>query len=84
MSGEEWMDSQEPALQAILAGGRFPVFERPASGGYDLDLDSLFEFGLQRLLDGIAVRLGNPAWRHGNLPTPVTRIRRCRSAKEVG
>jgi AcrR family transcriptional regulator len=57
MNNEEWMDSQEPALQAILAGGRFPVFERLASGGYDFDLDSLFEFGLQRLLDGIAVLL---------------------------
>lgn len=61
MDNEEWMDAQEPTLQAILADGRFPVFARLASGGYDFDLDALFEFGLQRLLDGIAVLLGeNP------------------------
>lgn len=54
LSNEEWMDTQEPALQAILATGRFPAFQRLATAGYDFDLDDLFEFGLQRFLDGIA------------------------------
>jgi DNA-binding transcriptional regulator YhcF (GntR family) len=53
MDNEEWMDTQEPELEAILASGRFPMFERLASVGYDFDLDELFEFGMQRLLDGL-------------------------------
>ncbi|MFI6690089.1 TetR/AcrR family transcriptional regulator C-terminal domain-containing protein [Streptomyces sp. NPDC050485] len=54
LDSEEWMDTQEPALLAILATGRFPALSRLATAGYDLDLDALFEFGLQRLLDGLA------------------------------
>jgi AcrR family transcriptional regulator len=58
LDAEEWMDAQEPALRAVLATGRFPTFERFATEDYDFDLDDLFEFGLQRILDGIAVLLG--------------------------
>ncbi|MCX5374903.1 TetR/AcrR family transcriptional regulator C-terminal domain-containing protein [Streptomyces sp. NBC_00091] len=54
LDSEEWMDTQEPALLAILGTGRFPMLSRLATAGYDLDLDALFEFGLQRLLDGLA------------------------------
>ncbi|MEU6092749.1 TetR/AcrR family transcriptional regulator C-terminal domain-containing protein [Streptomyces sp. NPDC047085] len=54
LDSEEWMDTQEPTLLAILATGRFPALSRLATAGYDLDLDALFEFGLQRLLDGLA------------------------------
>nr|WSX47890.1 TetR/AcrR family transcriptional regulator C-terminal domain-containing protein [Streptomyces sp. NBC_00974] len=54
LDSEEWMDTQEPALLAILDTGRFPALSRLATAGYDLDLDALFEFGLQRLLDGLA------------------------------
>ncbi|MFI9274343.1 TetR/AcrR family transcriptional regulator C-terminal domain-containing protein [Kitasatospora sp. NPDC052896] len=57
LDNEQWLDAQEPALQEILAPGRFPTFERLVTAGYDLDLDELFEFGLQRLLDGMAVLL---------------------------
>jgi AcrR family transcriptional regulator len=55
LDAEEWLDTQEPALRAILASGRFPMLERLVTEGYDFDLDGLFEFGLQRILDGIAV-----------------------------
>jgi AcrR family transcriptional regulator len=58
LDAEEWMDTQEPALRAVLATGRFPTFERLVADDYDFDLDDLFEFGLQRILDGIAVLLG--------------------------
>jgi AcrR family transcriptional regulator len=58
LDSQEWMDTQEPALMAILATGRFPALSRLATAGYDLDLDALFEFGLQRLLDGLASHLG--------------------------
>ncbi|MEU7028033.1 TetR/AcrR family transcriptional regulator C-terminal domain-containing protein [Streptomyces sp. NPDC046275] len=54
LDSEEWMNTQEPALLAVLATGRFPALSRLATAGYDLDLDDLFEFGLQRLLGGIA------------------------------
>jgi tetracycline repressor-like protein len=55
LSADEWMDTQEPAMRSIVADGRFPTFERVLSTPYDFDLDALFEFGLQRLLDGYAV-----------------------------
>ncbi|MFF4160197.1 TetR/AcrR family transcriptional regulator C-terminal domain-containing protein [Streptomyces sp. NPDC001678] len=55
LDAEEWMASQEPALHAILATDRFPRLRHLATTGYDFDLDGLFEFGLQRLLDGLAV-----------------------------
>ncbi len=58
LDSEEWMDTQEPALLTVLATGRFPALSRLATAGYDLDLDALFEFGLQRLLDGLASLLG--------------------------
>jgi hypothetical protein len=54
MNSEEWMDTQEATLRSILADGHLPVFERLVSRGYDFDLDALFEYGLQRLLDGFA------------------------------
>ncbi|MFI8822600.1 TetR/AcrR family transcriptional regulator C-terminal domain-containing protein [Streptomyces sp. NPDC053431] len=60
LDNEEWMGSQEPALLTILASGRFPALSRLAATGYDLDLDALFEFGLQRLLDGIASYVDAP------------------------
>jgi hypothetical protein len=54
LDSEEWMDTQEPKLHAMMADGRLPMMERITTAGYDFDLDGLFEFGLQRLLDGIA------------------------------
>jgi hypothetical protein len=60
LDAERWMDEQEPALRKLLAAGRFPKFARLNAEGYDFDLDGLFEFGLQRLLDGIAVFVGEP------------------------
>ncbi|MBO4269546.1 GntR family transcriptional regulator [Microbispora triticiradicis] len=57
MSVDEWMDAQEPAFKAIMAGRRLPMFESLSASGYDFDIDALFEFGLQRLLDGISMLL---------------------------
>jgi DNA-binding transcriptional regulator YhcF (GntR family) len=58
ITGTEWMESQGEALATILASGRFPTLSNiSAQPGFDfrLDLDTLFEFGLQLLLDGLAV-----------------------------
>lgn len=60
LDSEEWMDTRQPTLQALLATGRFPHFQRLAAVDYDFDLDQLFEFGLQRLLDGLATLLDRP------------------------
>ena len=53
ISGREWMDGPGArALASDTAGQAFPHLARvPANS---LDLGTLFEFGLQRLLDGIA------------------------------
>ncbi|MET9612798.1 TetR/AcrR family transcriptional regulator C-terminal domain-containing protein [Kitasatospora indigofera] len=56
LSEDEWMARQAPAFRAITSSPRYPVFSRlvqSVEGGYDLDLDTLFEFGLRSLLDGL-------------------------------
>lgn len=53
VSDEEWMRGQE-AVYAALSAGRFPHLARMTAKPVELDLESLFEFGLQRLLDGYA------------------------------
>ncbi|NYJ05190.1 TetR/AcrR family transcriptional regulator C-terminal domain-containing protein [Petropleomorpha daqingensis] len=55
LTDDEWMSGQEQALAALVADGRHPNFTHVLSGmDFDMDLDALFEFGLQRLLAGIA------------------------------
>src|SRR3954447_12205562 len=55
VTDDEWMTGQESALEALVADGRHPTFARVLSSmDFDLDLDALFEFGLQRLLAGVA------------------------------
>src|SRR3954447_14011910 len=57
ISDDEWMSAQESELEALATDGRHPNFARVlGSMDFDLDLDALFEFGLQRLLAGIGAR----------------------------
>ncbi|MFC8127480.1 TetR/AcrR family transcriptional regulator C-terminal domain-containing protein [Streptomyces sp. NPDC057302] len=60
ISGEEWLEDQEEAMNALLAGGALPAFaairRRP---GVDISVQSLFEYGLGRLLDGVALLITN-------------------------
>lgn len=60
-TSEQWVEAQHAALAKILATGAFPTLARitTAPDG-DLDLDTVFEFGLQRMLDGLAVLLERP------------------------
>ncbi|MGW1894408.1 TetR/AcrR family transcriptional regulator C-terminal domain-containing protein [Streptomyces sp. NPDC002004] len=63
LSEEQWMDHQAPAFDAMVRATRYPVFTSVMGrleGGYDLDLETLFEFGLKTLLDGIAPMLEVP------------------------
>jgi DNA-binding transcriptional regulator YhcF (GntR family) len=59
MSGPEWMRTQDGELRRILAAGGYPVLSRLVSQPQiGLDLDTLFEFGLARQLDGLALLIG--------------------------
>lgn len=52
----QWRVSRAPALLEILESGRFPILSRlHAERGDVIDIDEWFEFGLGRLLDGLAV-----------------------------
>src|SRR5262249_45050617 len=57
VDSEEWLHAQEPRLRAIVDAGNFPVFLRYVSQDYDFSLDELFEFGLSRMVDGLAALL---------------------------
>lgn len=62
MTAEEWMTSNEPRLEAIQTAAAFPVLSTLfAEGDFDLELDTLFEFGLTRVLDGVAALVGEVA-----------------------
>ncbi|CAM5263642.1 GntR family transcriptional regulator [Streptomyces spiroverticillatus] len=56
MTSEEWLATQEARAAEVQAAGGFPVlssyFEQD---GFELDLESLFTFGVERILDGVAV-----------------------------
>ncbi|MGW5360691.1 TetR/AcrR family transcriptional regulator C-terminal domain-containing protein [Actinopolymorpha pittospori] len=55
ITDDEWMRARGPALTEMLAAGSFPIMASVAGrSNVNLDLGSLFEFGLQRLLDGFA------------------------------
>ncbi|MGW8355146.1 TetR/AcrR family transcriptional regulator C-terminal domain-containing protein [Streptomyces wedmorensis] len=55
ISDGEWMEQNEPRFDAIQAGGSYPELASVTSeGGFGLDLETLFEFGLRRTLEGIA------------------------------
>jgi hypothetical protein len=56
LSADQWMDANDAVMDAVLAGGQFPTFTRLVDGAdFPFDLEDLFEFGLQRLLDGLAL-----------------------------
>ncbi|MFD6138228.1 GntR family transcriptional regulator [Promicromonospora sp. NPDC060271] len=59
LTDEEWMDRTMPDLQTVADPSRFPHVAAATSTDIDLTLDSLFEFGLARLLDGYAAFLGD-------------------------
>ncbi|WP_433386054.1 TetR/AcrR family transcriptional regulator C-terminal domain-containing protein [Micromonospora sp. KLBMP9576] len=57
LTAENFEHTQAAELQGIVADERYPHFAEMLAGldgGYDFDLDALFEFGLHALLDGFA------------------------------
>jgi AcrR family transcriptional regulator len=54
--------AREGQLAEVLSSGGFPTMARViVQPGLDLDLDTLFEFGLRRQLDGMAVLVASAA-----------------------
>ena len=60
MTSDEWMETQEAALDALAGSGSFATLLRiTKEPDLDLDLDTLFEFGLMRILDGLQAYIGD-------------------------
>ncbi|MGC4749066.1 TetR/AcrR family transcriptional regulator C-terminal domain-containing protein [Micromonospora sp. DT201] len=58
LTTDEWMTSQEARLAELAAAGS-PLLRMAMRNDIDFDLDRLFEFGLARLLDGLAGHLSD-------------------------
>jgi DNA-binding transcriptional regulator YhcF (GntR family) len=56
MTSEEWVENQDSGMADVFGSAEFPMLGLVAQTGFDFDLDRVFEFGLQRLLDGLAAR----------------------------
>ncbi|MEV4199672.1 TetR/AcrR family transcriptional regulator C-terminal domain-containing protein [Micromonospora globbae] len=55
LTDAQWMEAQEERFGTVLADGRLPLMARFLTADDVVwNLDVLFEFGLQRLLDGLA------------------------------
>lgn len=59
VSGQEWMRAQETRLAALVNGGAFPAFAE-ARADSALTPESLLQYGLTALLDGLALRITTP------------------------
>ncbi|PTA43343.1 TetR/AcrR family transcriptional regulator C-terminal domain-containing protein [Micromonospora sp. RP3T] len=55
LTDEEWVDRQQDTFHRLMTGGRLATMDALTAGGVDLDLETVFDFGLRRLLDGVAV-----------------------------
>lgn len=61
VTSDEWMESQDSTFTAIVASGPFPMLSSiAAQPDFDFDLDTLFEFGLKLILDGLAALIQSP------------------------
>jgi DNA-binding transcriptional regulator YhcF (GntR family) len=56
ITDDEWIRAREAELAEMLASGAYPTLAKVVTQPeLDMNLDSLFEFGLRRQLDGLAV-----------------------------
>lgn len=61
MTPEEWMASNEPRMEEIQTNGAYPTLSALfGQDEFDLELGALFEFGLERMLDGVAALIERP------------------------
>ncbi|WP_336048934.1 TetR/AcrR family transcriptional regulator C-terminal domain-containing protein [Streptomyces sp. CA2R101] len=62
MDQAQWMATMEPTFEGILTSGSYPMYAGVSAMGEDVvNQDSLFEFGLARLLDGMETLVGSGA-----------------------
>jgi DNA-binding transcriptional regulator YhcF (GntR family) len=54
LTHDQWVERQQATFQQLMAGGGLATMDALTSGGVDVDLETVFDFGLRRLLDGIA------------------------------
>jgi len=59
LTADEWVDRQGDQMAALVAAGNLTGFRELLADGFDFDydLDRLFEFGLELVLDGLEKRL---------------------------
>ncbi|AHH96501.1 TetR/AcrR family transcriptional regulator C-terminal domain-containing protein [Kutzneria viridogrisea] len=57
MTVDDYIDTKLPAMGELAGSGRFPLFAELTGNEFDYDLTRLFEFGLTRMLDGLATWL---------------------------
>ncbi|GGM60066.1 hypothetical protein GCM10010106_02240 [Thermopolyspora flexuosa] len=58
---ERWWELNRERWRALATSGPYPLLARIAAEDQeDVGLDEEFEFGLQRMLDGLALHLGTP------------------------
>jgi len=61
LAKQQWWELNRERWRALAASGPYPILARIAEEGQeDVGLDEEFEFGLQRMLDGLARYLGSP------------------------
>ncbi|MFD9204855.1 TetR/AcrR family transcriptional regulator C-terminal domain-containing protein [Streptomyces sioyaensis] len=58
----QWMAAVEPVFEGILTSGSYPMYAGISGADEDVvNLESIFEFGLARLLDGMATLIDRQA-----------------------
>ncbi|MFH8679609.1 TetR/AcrR family transcriptional regulator C-terminal domain-containing protein [Streptomyces lydicus] len=71
MDQDQWMAAMDPVFERILTSGSYPMYEGMAGTADDtVNLGTLFDFGLERLLDGMEVLVERRAGGEATVRTP--------------
>ncbi len=64
LTDAEFWEAQRPALEKAMTSGRYPVMAGLSADTFDSGFDH-FEFGLQRILDGLELHVARRASEEG-------------------
>ncbi|ARH91073.1 TetR/AcrR family transcriptional regulator C-terminal domain-containing protein [Streptomyces sp. MOE7] len=71
MDQEQWMAAMDPVFEGILTSGSYPMYAGMAgTDDNKVNLGTLFDFGLERLLDGMEVLVERRAGGDATVRTP--------------